>query len=58
MTNTTTVFDLLAQEEMFAWANHAFSVGRQVEDMFLGNAQGGEADLDDYEVRQMMAGGF
>jgi hypothetical protein len=26
--------------------------------MFLGNAQGGEADLEDYEVRQLMAEGF
>ena len=30
----------------------------RVEDMFLGNAQGSEADFDDYEVRQLMVEGF
>lgn len=56
MTRTTTTFlATLAEEETFAWAAHAQSVSDRVEEMFLGNAQGGEADFDDYEVRQMMA---
>lgn len=55
---TSTILSVLASDEMFAWAAQAEAVSSQIEDMFLGNAQGGDADFDDYEVCQMMASGF
>ena len=58
MTHTTTFLAALAEEEAFAWAAHAQSVSDRADEMFLGNAQGGEADFDDYEVRQSMALGL
>lgn len=59
MTRTnSTALAALAQEEVFAWALEAATISDRVEEMFLGNAQGGSADLDDYEVRQLMAEGF
>ena len=53
MTNNT-ILSILASEESLAWAAHAEEISSRIEDMFLGNAQGSEADFDDYEVRQMM----
>jgi len=58
MTRTDSILASLAREEVFAWAREARSISDRVDEMFLGNAQGGHADLDDYEVRQMMAEGF
>jgi hypothetical protein len=58
MTRTDSILASLAREEVFAWAREARSISDRVDEMFLGNAQGGEADLDDYEVCQMMAEGF
>ena len=59
MTRTnSTALAALAQEEVFAWALEAAAISDRVDEMFLGNAQGGQADLDDYEVRQLMAEGF
>lgn len=57
MTRTNTLA-ALAQEEVFAWALEVAAISDRVEEMFLGNAQGGAADLDDYEVRQLMAEGL
>ena len=59
MTRTNnTALASLAAEEVFAWAYEAASISSRVDEMFLGNAQGGAADLDDYEVRQLIAEGF
>ena len=58
MTHPDSIPATLAREEVFAWAREARSISDRVDEMFLGNAQGGEADLEDYEVRQLMAEGF
>jgi hypothetical protein len=58
MTRTDNALAALAQEEVFAWAAHAEAMSFRMEELLLGNAQGGQADFDDYEVRQRMAEGF
>ena len=58
MTRTDSILSNLAREEVFAWAREAHNISARVDEMFLGNAQGGHADLDDYEIRQMMAERF
>ena len=58
MTRTNKALAALAEEEFMAWVSHAEALSPRVAEMFLGNAQGGEADLEDYEIRQMMAEGF
>ena len=58
MTHTTDTLNLLATEEALAWAHLAETMSDRMEDMFLGNAQGGEADFDNYELQQLMASGY
>ena len=55
MTSSTNTRAFLAHTELLGRANEAERWSPRVADLFLGNAQGGEADLDDYELRQMMA---
>ena len=58
MTRTNSILTTLAREEAFAWAHQAAFTSGRLDEMFLGNAQGGQADLDDYEIRQLMAEGY